>query len=83
MMGVVDRTTIFFNARPKQQKTREKAASATQPGAASNNVKDLCRTRWVQCFDALEVCNAPATEWSRDSLTDSRDRLSDINTTEV
>ena len=55
MMGVVERVFQFFAAHPKQQRALEKAISDTQPASTVRKLKDLCRTRWVQRIDAMEV----------------------------
>jgi hypothetical protein len=97
MMGVVGRVYQFFDAHPKRQRALEEAIMTTQPDSAVLKVKDLCRTRWVQRIDALQVftylhpstvacmeriCDDGARLWSNDSLTDARGLLLAITTTD-
>ena len=87
MMGVVERVFQFFAAHLKQQRALEKAISDTQPASTVRKFKDLCRTRWVQRIDAMEVfcslhqsiiacieniCSDGPYLWSPDLLTDAR-----------
>ena len=59
--------------------------------------KDLCRTRWIECIDALDrfhtlhesivecfqiICSEGRAEWSQDSITDAVTLKSAITTTE-
>ena len=55
MMGVVDRVYVFFAAHPKRQTALEKAIAETKPKSSITKLKDLCRTRWIQRIDALQV----------------------------
>ena len=57
MMGVVDRVYIYFDAHPKRQRSLEDAIHETQPDATISKLNVLCRTRWVQCIDRLEISN--------------------------
>ena len=87
MIGVVDKTSKFFDAHPKRQKALEKAITSTQPESSVLKLKDLCRTRWVQRIDTLStfqsllpsivlcmetICSEGPTLWSSDSITDAR-----------
>ena len=87
MMGVVKRVFQFLAAHPKRERALEKAISDTQPASTVRKLKDLCRTRWVQRIDAMEVfcslhksivacmeniCSDGPHLWSPDSLTDAR-----------
>ena len=96
MMGTIDKL-FFYAAHPKQQKPLEKAIDDTQPESSIHKVKDLCRTRWVQCVRALQtfmilypsivaclegICHEGSSEWSADSLTDARGLLLTITTTD-
>ena len=80
MMGGVRRVYNFLAAYPKCQRALEKAISDCQPSSTAHKLKDMCRTRWVQRIDAIEIfmplhqsivgcmesiCNA-------DSITDAR-----------
>lgn len=97
MMGVVGRAYQFFAAHPKRQRALEKAVSDTQPASSVHKLKDLCRTRWVQRMDAMEVfcslhqstvacmesiCDDGPSLWSPDALTDARSLLLAISTTD-
>ena len=55
MMGVIERINQFFSAHPKRQRALETAIANTQPSSSVHKLKDLCRTRWVQRIDALQV----------------------------
>ncbi len=94
MMGVLERVYQFFSAHPKRQTALEKAISDSQPDSTVHKLKDMCRTRWVQRIDALQVfqylhistvtcmeniCNDGPRKWSADSLTDARSTTSHIN----
>ena len=97
MMGVVGKVYVFFNAHPKRQRAFESAVSETQPDAKVHKLKDLCRTRWVQRIDAIDVfcslhrsivgcmesiCDSGSNSWSSESLTDARSLLLAISTTD-
>ena len=97
MMGVVGRVFQFFAAHPKRQRALEKAIADTQPASTVHKLKDLCRTRWVQRIDAMEVfcslhqsivacmesiCDDGPRLWSPDALTDARSLLLAISTTD-
>ena len=87
MMGVINRTYVFFDSHPKRQKSLEKAISEFAPASKILKLKDLCRTRWVQRIDALNVFRSlllPVVAcfqsifsegpslWSSDSVTDAK-----------
>lgn len=55
MMGILGWVYVYFNAHPKRQRILEKSIDDTQPGSAVHKSKDLCRTRWVQQLDALNL----------------------------
>ena len=79
---------------PKRQRALELAISDTQSSLSVHKLKDLCRTRWVQRIDALQVfcslhqstvaciCNDGPRLWSSDSLTDARSLQLAITTTD-
>ena len=84
MMGVVGRVYHFFAAHPKHQRALEKAISDCQPSSTAHKLKDMCRTRWVQQIDAIEIftslhqsivgcmgsiCNDGPGLWNADSIT--------------
>ena len=75
----------------------ESAISDNQPESAVFKLKDLCRTRWVQRIDALNVfqslhpsivacmkgiCSDGQGLWSADSVTDARSLQLAITTTD-
>ncbi|CAI8047555.1 52 kDa repressor of the inhibitor of the protein kinase [Geodia barretti] len=77
----------IFSVHPKRQTALEKAISDTQPTSKVHKLKDMCRTRWVQRVDAIQVfkslhqctvtcmegiCNDGPRLWSPDALTDAR-----------
>ena len=97
MMSVVGRVYQFFAAHPKRQRALEKAVSDTQPASRVHRLKDLCRTRWVQRIDAIQVfcslhqstvacmesiCDDGPRLWSSDSISDARSLLLAISTTD-
>ena len=97
MMGVVERVHIFFAAHPKRQRALEQAIQENQPASTVLKLKDVCRTRWVQRIDAVEVfkslhssvvacmekiCSDGSGAWSSDSLTDARSLQLAITTTD-
>ena len=55
MMGCVGRVFRFFAAHPKRQRALEEATSSCSPPTRVKKLKDMCRTRWVQRIDAIEV----------------------------
>ena len=55
MMCVIERVYQFFSAHPKRQTALEKTISETQPTSKVCKLKDMCRTRWVQRIDAIQV----------------------------
>ena len=96
-MGVVRRAGTYFDAHPKRQKALEQAIEETQPSSRKTKLGDLCRTRWVQRLDALEVfetlhpsvvacmeriCEDGAKKWSADSLADAKGLLLSMTTTD-
>ena len=97
MMGVVGRVYQFFVAHPKWQRALEKAISDCQPSSTTHKLKDMCRTRWVQRIDAIEIfkslhqsivacmeniCSDGPQLWNADSITDARGLLLVITTTD-
>ena len=96
MIGIVKRLS-FFSAHPKRQEKLEEAIQNAQPESKVLKLKDLCRTRWIECINALDrvkkihylpiVCfESFSTEgsslWSADSVTDASTLLLAIMTTE-
>ena len=86
MMGVIEKVYQFFAVHPKRQRAFEQALADTQPASKVRKLKDLCRTRWVQRIDALQVfqslhlsvvtclehiCSDRAKLWNPESLTDA------------
>ena len=97
MMGVIEKVYQFFAVHPKRQRAFEHAIAETQPSSKVQKLKDLCRTRWVQRIDALQVfqslhlsvvtcmetiCNDGPRSWTPESLTDARSLQLSITTTE-
>ena len=97
MMGVVDRVYVFFAAHPKRQRALDKVIAETQPESSITKLKDLCRTRWIQRIDSLqvfqslhisvvscmeEICSEGPRLWSSDSLTDGRSLQLALTTTD-
>ena len=86
MIEVVWRVYYFFAAHPKRQRAFEKAISEHQSTSNRQKLKDMCRTRWIQCIDAADafhhlylsivdclesISNDGAGLWSQDLLTDA------------
>ena len=97
MIGILNRVSIFFSAHPKRQKKLEEAIHNTQPESKVVNLKDLCRTRWLERIDAVdrmkrlhssivacfETISAEGRhKWSAESVTDVSTLLLAITTTE-
>ena len=97
MMGVIKTVYQFFAAHPKRQTTLEKAISDTHPTSKVHKLKDMCRTRWVQRIDAIQVfkslhqctvtcmegiCNDGPGFWTPDALTDARSLQLAMTTTD-
>ena len=97
IIGIVKRLSPFLSAHPKRQKKLEEAIQNAQPESNVLKLKDLCRTRWIECINALDhvkkihyslvVCfESISTEgsslWSADSVTDASTLLLAIMTTE-
>ena len=97
MMGVIERVYQFFAAHPKRQTALEKAISDTHPTSKVHKLKDMCRTRWVQRIDAIQVfkslhqcmvtcmegtCNDGPGFWTPDALTDARSLQLAMTTTD-
>lgn len=95
MMGIIERVYQFFAAHPKRQTALEKA---THPSSNIHKLKNVCRTRWIQRIDAIQVfkslhqsivacmesiCNDGRGLWSQDSLTDARSLQLAMTTTDV
>ena len=87
MMECLGRVYRFFAAHPKRQRALEEAISSCSPATRVTKLKDMCRTRWVQRIDAIQIflllhhsiitcmeriCSDGAKLWSNDSLTDAR-----------
>jgi hypothetical protein len=97
MMGVIGKVYQFFAAHPKQQGELEKAIFSCEPTSRIHKLKDMCRTRWVQRIDTIEIfktlhksvaeCmeniyNSPSGSWNADSRTDARALQIAITTTD-
>lgn len=55
MMGIVGRVYQFFAAHPKPQGALEKVIANCQPSSRVHKLKGMCRTRWIQRIDAVEI----------------------------
>ena len=97
IMGVIERVYQFFAAHPKRQTALEKAISDTHPTSKVHKLKDMCRTRWIQRIDAIQVfkslhqCTVTCMEgnrndgpgfWTPDALTDARSLQLAMTTTD-
>ena len=97
MVGVVDRVSTIFSAHPKRQRALKSAIAENQPESVVSKLKDLCRTRWVQRIDALNVfqslhpsivacmetiCSDGRSQWSADSVTDAQGLQLALTTTD-
>ena len=97
MMGIVGRVYQFFAAHPKRQGALEKAIADCQPSSRVRKLKDMCRTRWIQRIDAIEIfkslhqsivecmdsiCSAAPGTWNADSITDARGLQLAMSTTD-
>ena len=97
MMGIIGRVYQFFAAHPKRQSALEKAIADYQPSSRVHKLKDMCRTRWIQRIDAIEIfknlhrcivecmesiCSAAPGTWNTDSITDARSLQLAVSTTD-
>ena len=97
MMDCIGRIYQFFEAHPKRQRAFENAIARCEPASKVHKLKDMCRTRWVQRLDAIDIfqslhqsivncmeniCSDRAQLWSADSLTDARGLHHAITTTD-
>ena len=48
-------TTNFFNYSPKRQRLLERFIEVNQPDVRKQKLRDLCRTRWIQCLEAYKA----------------------------
>ena len=55
MMGTLEELCRFFGFSPKRQQLLEHKIQDKKPQSTHRKLKDLCKTRWVQRLDALEV----------------------------
>ena len=55
MMGSISEVSKFFEHGKRQDKLEE-VIERELPDVKKKRVKPLCRTRWVERHDALEVC---------------------------
>jgi len=83
MLGVIDKVFKFFDNHPKRQYLLNTSCAAD--GLATSKLKSLCKTRWVQRIDALQLfvsmfvsiiksfdqVTTNSSDWSRDSITDA------------
>ena len=97
MMGCLGRVYQFFEAHPKRQRAFEDAITRCKLTTKVHKLKDMCRTRWIQRLDAIDIfqshhqaivscmeriCSDGAKLWSADSLTDARGLQHAITTTD-
>ena len=96
MIGITTRVSLFFHNHPKRQCKLEEAVDSIAPTSSVHKLKDLCRTRWVERIDALQIFNdlfsvvscfesisvEGSGSWSSDSLTDASTLLTAITTTD-
>ena len=56
MMDAADQVTRFYNFSPKRQKNLEDTIDqAVQRDSKKSKLKEMCKTRWIQRHDALNV----------------------------
>ena len=97
MTGVVRHAGTYFDAHPKRQSAFKTVIDDLQPEYSKTKLGDLCRTRWVQRFDALDtfqefhpsvvacmekIGDAGPKNWSTDSLTDAKGLLLSMTSTD-
>ena len=84
MLGIIDKVYIFFDNHPKRQYLLNTFCAAAD-GLSTSKLKSLCKTRWVQRIDALQIfvemfesiirafdqVTTNSSDWSRDSTTDA------------
>ena len=55
-MDAADQVTRFYNFSPKRQKNLEDTIDqAVQRDSKKSKLKEMCKTRWIQRHDALNV----------------------------
>ena len=97
MMGIVGKVHDFFESHPKRQTALNRAIEEHQSELNVSKLKDLCRTRWVERIDALQVfknlypsvviCFESITDqglqkWSSDAVLDASSFKNSITTSE-
>ena len=54
MMQTANKISRFFNNSPKRQILLEEWIESTLPEENQKKLKELCRTRWVKCHEAID-----------------------------
>ena len=91
MMDAADKISRFFNNSPKRQRALEEWMENVLPEDENRRkLKELCRTRWVERHEALQVFNdlffpifycleaishSEATDWNRETRSDEQSFL--------
>ena len=90
MMQTADAIARFFKYSPKRHLALEKWIEDVVAGEKRKKVKEMCRTRWVECHDAFEVfydlflpivccfdsiAGSSGGEWNRDTRSDAQSFL--------
>ena len=55
-MEKVKAISDFFRNSEQRQLVFEKYVDQFNPESSKNKLKDVCRTRWVEQIDGLEIC---------------------------
>ena len=94
MFSVITSTANFFNYSPKRQKSLEIHVAKYPSNTLRTKLLPLCRTRWVERINALEVAldlldvvvqtfcsmvNNTGKEWNRDTVNQALSLLKNID----
>ena len=84
-MGIISKVAFFFENSPKRQETLESKIKATEQPNRRQKLLDLCKTRWIQRHEALEIfyqlfevvvevlqdMKISQSHWNRDTVADA------------
>lgn len=93
MMDLADGVFKFFHNSPKRQLGFDQTVDEWAGESTRKNLKEMCRTRWVERHEAFEtfcalyepvvmcldmMCNDACVDWNRDTQKDARALLSGL-----
>ena len=95
MMNILEELTKSFNNSPKRESLLIKKVGEACPSLSHKKLTDICRTRWVQRLDALdifaehirpvvstleEIASNGSRDWNRESTKDATGLLQAVTT---